>query len=68
MRNSINLFIKNLKTRIKSKKLNYIKIKLFFIKVRKKTVKYKLKLPNSTTIYPIFYMLLLKLAYPKTST
>ena len=31
-RDKINLLTKNLKTRIKNKKLNYIKIKSFFIK------------------------------------
>ena len=36
--------MKNLKTRKRSKKLDYIKIKLFFIKAKKKNVNYKLEL------------------------
>ena len=36
MRDKVYLPIKNLKTRKKSKKLGYIKLKLFFIKAKKK--------------------------------
>ncbi len=43
-RNKIYLFTKILKIRKLSKKLNYIKIKLFFIKKTKKLINYKFNL------------------------
>jgi hypothetical protein len=55
------LLIKNLKIRKKSKKLNYIKIKLFFIKVIKKLINYKLDLFKDIKMFLVFYILLLKL-------
>jgi len=55
------LLIKNLKIRKKSKKLNYIKIKLFFIKVIKKLINYKLDLFKDSKMFLVFYILLLKL-------
>ena len=57
--------MKSLETRIKSKKLNYIKVKLFFIKCKKKTISFKLKLPNNMIIYLIFYIIILELVDPK---
>jgi len=42
--------------------LNYIKIKLFFIKKIKKLINYKLNLFKNIKIFLIFYILLLKLA------
>ena len=50
-----------MKIRKKSKKLNYIKIELFFIKITKKNISYKLKLSKDIKIYLLFYILLLKL-------
>ena len=47
----INLLIKNIKRKRKSKKFNYIKVKLFLIKTRKKVVNYKLKLFKAFKIY-----------------
>ncbi len=55
------LLIKNLKTRKKNKKLYYIKIKLFFIKVVKKLINYKLNLLKSVKVFLVFYILLLEL-------
>ncbi len=42
--------------------MNYIKIKLFFIKKIKKLINYKLNLFKNIKIFLIFYILLLKLA------
>ena len=61
--NNINLAMKNLKIGKKSKKVNYIKVRLFLIKVRKRTSSYKLKLPKDTKAYLVFYILLLELLY-----
>ena len=44
MRSKIYLLMKNPKTRKKKKKLDYVKIKPFFIKVKKITISYKLEL------------------------
>ena len=52
---------KNLNLRKKNKKPDYTKVKLFFIKTRKKNSKYKLKLLKNTKVYSISYVLLLKL-------
>ena len=49
------MLIKNLKIRKKSKKFENIKIGLCFIKTKKKSISYKLK------IHLVFYILLLKL-------
>ena len=49
-----------------TKKLNYIKVKLFFIRNKKKTSSYKHKLENNSKVYFIFNILLLKLASFKT--
>ena len=54
------MFTKNLKIKKLSKKLNYVKIELFFIKNQKSRVNYKLELLKDTRIYSIFYILLLK--------
>ena len=59
------MFIKNLKIRKKSKKLDYIKLELFFIQVKKGTISYKLKLLKDAKVYLIFYILLLELLNPK---
>ncbi len=54
------LFIKNLKTRKLNKELNYIRVKLFFVKKTKRLINYKLNLLKNVTIFLIFYILLLK--------
>jgi len=61
-RDKVYLFTKNLKTRKSSKKLNYIKIELFFVKKAKKLVNYKLDLFQNAKIFLVFYILLLKSA------
>ncbi len=55
------MFIKNLKTRKLNKKLNYIKVELFFVKKTKKSINYKLDLSKNIKIFLVFYILLLKL-------
>ena len=61
------MFIKNLKTKKKSKNLNHIKVRLFFNKTNKRTISYKLELHKNSKVYFVFYILLLELANPKTS-
>ena len=66
-RDEVYLLIKNLKTRKKSKKLNYVKVKLFLIKVKKRTISYKFELSQKTKVQTLFHVLLLELADSKTS-
>jgi len=60
-RNKVYLFIKNLKIKKLNKKLNYIKVELFFIKKTKKLDNYKLNISKNIKIFLVFYILLLKL-------
>ncbi len=41
--------------------MNYIKIKLFFVKKTKKSINYKLDLFKNVKVFLVFYILLLKL-------
>ena len=50
-----------------SKKLNYIKFRLFFIKAIRKTINSKHEFFKNIKIYDIFYLLLFKLKKLKTS-
>lgn len=50
----------------KSKILNHVKVKLFFVKAKKRKISYKLNLPKNAKIYFIFYILILKLRDLKT--
>ena len=59
-KNKIYFFTKNLKTRKLNKKLNYIKVNLFFVKKTKKLVNYKLDLFKNVKVFLVFYILLLK--------
>jgi len=59
-KNKIYSFTKNLKTRKLSKKLNYIKIKLFIVKKIKKSINYKFDLLKNVKVFLVFYILLLK--------
>ena len=43
-----------------NKKLNYIKIELFFIKKQKNKINYKFELFKNIRVYSIFYISLLK--------
>ncbi len=55
------LLTKNLKIKkLKKRKLNYVKVELFFIKIIKKSMNYKLDLLKNVKVFSIFYILLLK--------
>jgi hypothetical protein len=55
------LLTKNLKIKkLKKRKLNYVKVELFFIKIIKKSMNYKLDLLKNVKVFLIFYILLLK--------
>ncbi len=55
------LLTKNLKIKkLKKRKLNYVKVELFFIKIIKKSINYKLDLLKNVKVFSIFYILLLK--------
>ena len=56
------LLIKNLRTKRKLKKLDYIKVGPFLIAERKGLTNYRLVLLKDTKIYPVFYVSLLELA------
>ena len=58
----VYLYIKNLKIKRLSKKLDYIKIGLFLIKSIKGLINYELQLPPEAKIYPVFHILLLEKA------
>ena len=64
--NKVYLLTKNLKTKKVSKKLNHVKVGLFFIKQQKKSINYELNLFSDIKIHPIFHVSLLKSADPKT--
>jgi len=57
----VYLLTKNLKIRKKNKKLNHVKIKLFFIKEVKKSVNYELDLPKNARVFLVFHISLLEL-------
>ena len=61
-RNKVYLLIRNPK---KIQKLDFIKVRVFFINTKKKPANYKLNLPKKTKVYYIFYVLLLKVADSK---
>ena len=56
----VYLLTKNLKTKKSSKKLNYVKVRLFLIKKSKKSLNYLLDLLKNITVHLVFYILLLK--------
>ena len=59
-RNKIYLFTKNFKMKKSSKKLNHVKIDLFFIKKIKKLKTYELNLLKEIRIFSVFDISLLK--------
>jgi len=61
-RNKIYLFTKTLEIKKLNKKLNYIKIKLFFVRKTKKLINYKLNLSKNAKVFLVFYILFLKIA------
>jgi hypothetical protein len=56
------LLTKNLKIRKKSRKLNHVKIKSFFIKEVKESVNYELDLLKNAKVFPVFHISLLESA------
>ncbi len=66
-RNKIYLLTRNLKTKKKSKKLNHVKIKSFFIKIVKGSINYELDLLKNVKVFLVFHVSLLKLVDPSTS-
>ena len=54
------MLTKNLKTKKINKKLNYVKIDLFFVKKQKKSINYELNLFSNIKIHSVFYVSLLK--------
>jgi len=61
--NKVWLLYKNFKLRQLSKKLDYVKIGLFKIVIKISEVTYKLNLLAKMKIYPVQYIIMLKLAY-----
>lgn len=60
------LLIKNLRTRRLIKKLDKVKVRLFFISKQISLVNFRLKLLKDAKIHNVFYISLLELANPKT--
>lgn len=52
-----NLKIKNLKIKNKSKKVDHVRVKPFFIHFKKRTISYKLNLLKDKKVYSIFHIL-----------
>ena len=55
--NKIYLLQKNIKTKQPSKKLDYIKLRPFKIKIVKEPLNYELKLPLKLKIYSVFHVI-----------
>ena len=67
-KNKIYFFTKNLKiNKKKNKKLNYVKVKSFFIKNVKKRINYELNFSINVKIFLVFHILMLKFAHLNTS-
>jgi hypothetical protein len=66
--NKVYLLRKNIKTKRPNDKLDYKKLGPFKIDKRIGSVNYKLKLPKTIEIYPVFYILLLELVPPGAPT
>ncbi len=65
-RNKIYLLTRNLRTRKKSKKLNHVKVELFFIKTIKRLINYELDLPKDAKVFLVFHVSLLESIDPNT--
>ena len=66
--NKVYLLRKNIKIIKLSSKLNYVKIEPFKILKSIKGINFKLDLPNTIRIHPVFYVSLLKPANNATPT
>jgi len=64
----VYLLTKNLRTRKSNKKLNHVKVELFFIKKIKESINYELDLPKDAKVFSIFHISLLESVDPSTST
>jgi hypothetical protein len=62
----VYLLTKNLRTRRPTKKLDYVKVRPFFILKQTGPVNYQLDLLKDAKIHLVFYVLLLELADPET--
>ncbi len=60
------LLTKNLKIKKKSKKLDHVKIKSFFIKAVRESINYELDLSKDVRVFLVFYISLLKSVDPST--
>ena len=67
-RNKIYLLQKNIKITKLNNKLNYVKIEPFKVLKNIKGTSFELNLPNIIRIYPVFYVLFLKLVNNATLT
>ena len=56
----VYLYIKNLKTKRPSRKLDYMKVGPFLVKNVTGPVNYELQLPQEAKVYPVFHVLLLE--------
>jgi hypothetical protein len=62
----IYLLRKNIKIKRPSSKLDFTKLGLFEIEEKKRPLNYKLRLPEETRLYLVFYIALFEPAHPKT--
>jgi hypothetical protein len=60
------LYTKNLRSKQLSKRLNYVKVRLFLVLKKNRLVTYILKLLLDAKVYPRFYVNLLELANKDT--
>ncbi len=65
-RNKMYLLTKNLKIKKKSKKLDHVKVKSFFIKAVRGSINYELDLSKDVRVFLVFYISLLKSVDPST--
>ena len=63
----VYLLTKNLKTRKRSKKLDYVKVGPFLIAEKRSNLNYRLELLKDAQIYLVFHISLLELANPNTT-
>jgi hypothetical protein len=66
-RDKVYLLTRNLKTKKKSRKLNHVKVELFFIKTIKGPINYELDLLKDAKVFLVFHVSLLELVDLNTS-